>query len=225
MRRTTIVLLALAALLPRTALAQRTAPAFRPSYNVDLDPPVSLRLFVMGAEELFAASETFNAVFGHSYQPLFGGGLQVVIDGKYYVEVNASRFKKTGQRVFRSGGQTFGLGIPLTATLVPVEIVGGYRFRFGRAPRVRPYLAAGAVIDSYKESSDFTDATDNVKTSHAGFAANAGVEVRVHRWIGLAGDLDYSRVRGIIGDSGVSKDFGEKDLGGVAARFRMIIGR
>jgi hypothetical protein len=228
-KTTTIVLLALGLLVPRAARAQRpagpTASIFRPRPNAAPDPPVSFRPFIFGEEEAFAAVETFKAVFGRSYEPFFGGGLQVAFHGTYYVEVNASRFKKTGQRVFRNNGQNFSLGIPLTATITPIEIVGGYRFKPRQMPRVRPFLAAGVTVYSYKETSDFVDASDNVDTRHAGFAGTGGVEFRLGRWIGLSGDAAYTHVTGILGQSGVSKAAGENDLGGIGARVRLIFGR
>jgi hypothetical protein len=222
---------ALLALLvcPGVASAQRsqprTAPVFRPAPRVEPDPPFSFRPFVMGSEEAFAAVETFKGIFGQSHEPFFGGGLQAVFHGKYYVEVNASRFSKTGQRAFRNNGQTFGLGIPLTATITPLEVLAGYRFKPRQMPRVRPYVAGGLAYYSYKETSDFVDASDNVDTQHAGLALQGGVEFRLQRWIGLSGDVEYTHVTGIIGAAGISKDAGESDLGGVAARFRLILGR
>jgi opacity protein-like surface antigen len=222
------MLLALLA-FPGVASAQRpqprTAPIFRPAPRVEPDPKVSVRPFVLGSEEAFAAVETFKGIFGQSYEPFFGGGLQVMFRGKYYVEVSASRFKKTGQRAFSNNGETFRLGIPLTATITPLEILAGYRFKPRQRPRVRPYVAGGVAWYSYQETSEFVDATDNVDTRHAGFAAQAGLEFRVHRFIGLSGDVEFSRVGGILGQGGFSKDVGESDLGGVAARFRLIIGR
>jgi hypothetical protein len=228
-KTTTIALLALGVLLPRAARAQRpagpTASVFRPAPRVEPDPPISFRPFFFGEEEAFAAVETFKAVFGRSYEPFFGGGLQVVFHGRYYVEANASRFKKTGQRVFRNNGQNFSLGIPLTATITPVEIVGGYRFKPRQMPRVRPFLAAGVTVYSYKETSDFVDASDNIDTRHAGFAGTGGVEFRLGRWFGLSGDATYTHVTGILGQSGVSKEAGETDLGGLGARIKLIVGR
>ena len=105
------------------------------------DPPLSIRPFAFGSVQSFAAVDTFDAVFGRSYDPFFGGGVQAVFGGTFYVELSASRFRQTGQRAFISGGQKFRLGIPLTATIVPFEVSGGYRFRF--SPRVRPYVGVG----------------------------------------------------------------------------------
>ena len=56
-------------------------------------------------------------------------------------------------------------------------------------------------------------------------ATVAGAEVRVHRWLAVGADLHYSYVPGILGQAGLSKEADEHSLGGVAARFRLIVGR
>jgi hypothetical protein len=78
---------------------------------------ISLRPFVEVTEESFNAIDTFTSVFGRTYEPFWGGGLQVTAADRYYVELSASRFRKNGDRVFRNAGQTFHLGIPLMASL------------------------------------------------------------------------------------------------------------
>jgi opacity protein-like surface antigen len=186
-------------------------------------PALSIRPFVMGAGQSFAAVDTFDAVFGRTYDPFFGGGVQVVIHDRVYFEGTASRFKQAGQRAFRSGGQSFKLGIPLTATIVPLEVTGGYRFHL--SPRLRPYVAAGVGSYGYKETSDFSDPAENVDVRHIGFVMNGGAELRLHRWVGLGADLQYTHVPGILGLGGVSQQAGENDLGGVAARLKLIVGR
>jgi hypothetical protein len=54
---------------------------------------------------------------------------------------------------------------------------------------------------------------------------NGGAEFRLHRWVGLSVDAQYSRVKGILGAGGLSAQLGESDLGGIAARFKLIVGR
>lgn len=186
-------------------------------------PAVSFRPFVFASEQSFAAKETFDAAFDTSIAPFFGGGVQVVVLDHFIAEIGASRFRKTGERAFRSGGETFPLGIPLTATITPLEITGGYRFNV--TPTVRPYVAAGYGRYGYVETSDFAEPGEDVDTHHSGFVVNGGVELRVHKWIGIGVDAQYSRVPGILGTGGVSKDAGEDDLGGIAARFKLIVGR
>jgi hypothetical protein len=190
------------------------------------DPPaVSIRPFVMATEQSFAAIDTFDATFGKTYFPFFGGGVQVVIHDGFFVEASASRFRQTGERAYLSGGTAFKLGIPLTATITPLEISAGYRFTLPQLPRVRPYAAIGYGSYSYQETSDFAEPGDNVDTRHGGYLVNGGAEFRLHTWVGLAIDVQYNQVKGILGSGGVSQQAGESDLGGVAARFKLVIGR
>jgi hypothetical protein len=186
-------------------------------------PALSIRPFLLGTQQSFAAKETFTAAFETSMAPFFGGGVQVVVLDRVVVEIGASRFRMTGERAFRSGGETFRLGIPLTATITPLEITGGYRFTM--TPRVRPYVAVGYGRYSYTETSDFAAEGENVDTRSTGPVVNGGAEFRLHRWIGLGVDAQYSRVRGILGEGGVSQQENETDLGGIAARFKIIVGR
>ena len=186
-------------------------------------PDISIRPFVMATEQAFAAVETFDATFGRSYEPFFGGGGQVVFHDRVYVEISASRFKQTGQRAFRSGGTNFPLGIPLTATITPIELTAGYRFRFW--PRVRPYIAAGVGSYSYQETASFANAGDDVNVRHTGYVVNGGAEFRLHRWVGLGTDVQYSHVPGILGQGCISQQAGESNLGGVALRVKLIVGR
>ncbi len=188
------------------------------------DPPsLSIRPFVMATEQAFAANTTFEAIFGKTRAPFFGGGVQVVLLDRIVVEVGASRFKQTGERAFRSGDQNFKLGIPLTATITPLEVTGGYRFPLWE--HARPYVAAGVGSYAYTETSDFSDPGENVDVRRTGFVANGGFEFRLHRWVGLSIDVQYSHIPDILGTSGISQQVGENDLGGVAARFKLIVGR
>jgi len=226
--KTTMTVLLIAVALTASAAAQRPpqpTPRRAPAPLLPPPPPISFRPFVVGTEESFTAIDTFDAVFGHTYAPFFGGGLQVVFRDGFYVELAALRFRQTGQRAFRSGGQSFRLGIPLTATITPLEVTGGYRFRLRHMPRVRPYVAAGFGSYAYKETSDFSDAGENVDTRHSGNVLNGGAEVRLHRWVGLGADVQYTHVPGILGQGGVSQQAGENDLGGVAVRVKLVVGR
>jgi outer membrane protein W len=190
------------------------------------DPPaVSIRPFVMATEQSFTAVDTFDAIFGKTFAPFVGGGVQVVVHDGVFVELTASRFRQTGQRAYLSGGRAFGLNIPLTATITPLEVSAGYRFTLRALPRVRPYAAAGVGSYAYTETSEFSEPGEDVDTRHTGFVVNGGAEFRVHTWVGLAFDVQYSQVKGILGSGGVSQQAGESDLGGVAGRFKLVIGR
>jgi len=218
MKTTMVLLISLAFAAP---LAAQTRPA-RTTTSGDT-PAVSVRPFVMAVGERFAAKNTFEATFGQSFEPFWGGGVQVALRDGIYVELSASRFKKTGQRAFRFNGQNFGLGIPLTATLTPFELTAGYRLKLWR--RIIPYGGLGYGSYGYKETSNFADAGENVDTRHGGFLMVGGVELRAHRWVGIGVDAEFTHVPGILGKGGISKDADENDLGGLAARVKVIIGR
>ncbi len=199
---------------------------FATSADAQDAPLFSFRPFAEASFQRFAATQTFDAVFGKDTGWFYGGGLQVTIRDRIYVDLAASRFRKDGQRVFRdANGNVFDLGIPLTATLTPFELVGGYRFHPGRHRWLVPYAGAGVGWYQYQETAAFAQAGDNVDTRKPGFMAHAGAEFRVHKWVGLAADLQYTHVTDILGQGGISAEVGEKDLGGVAGRIRIIVGK
>jgi hypothetical protein len=213
------VILGLALAAP--AAAQRPVP--RPA--APPPPALAVRVFAMATEQSFAAVDTFDATFGKTYGPFFGGGAQLVVNDRFFAEIAISRFQETGSRAFINAGQAFNLGIPLTATITPIELTGGYRFRLRSLPKVRPYVAAGFGSYGYQETSQFAAAGDDVDTRHAGFLLNGGAEFRLQRLVGLGIDVQYSHIPGILGNGGVSQQAGESDLGGVAARFKLVVGR
>lgn len=204
-----------ATLMLAFSLVLGSTPAFAQN-----PPPVSFRPFFMATAERFSAKETFSAIFGGTVQPLYGGGLEVAFRNGLFFDVTASRFKKTGERAFFFNGDGFGLGIPLTVTMTPLEFTVGARSN--PSPRVFPYFGAGIGTYRYEETSPVDDPFEK---SHLGWLIVGGVEYRLNDWIGISGDLHYSRVSGIIGEGGVSAEAGESDLGGTAGRFRVLIGR
>ena len=170
----------------------------------------------------FSASQTFDAVFGSAFGPFVGGG--VVLEEKgFFFDVNASHFSKTGQRAFVSNGQAFPLGIPLTASLTPVEVTFGYRFR--RREPIMPYLGAGFGAYSYSETSPSNAAGEDVDAHHAGYLFVGGAEFRIHRLVGIAADIQYTGIPGILGNGGISQAFGETNLGGTAFHIKVLVGK
>lgn len=218
MKATLVFAAALAVATPLAAQTRRSPPPRTTT------PSVSLRPLLVVTAQHFAAAETFKSAFGRPLQPFFGGGLDVAFRSGLYIDATASRFKKTGQRAFHFNGKLFGLGVPLAVTETPFEIAVGYRHHVPRS-RVLPYFGGGLGIYRYQETADGNDPSENVDLRHAGYLAVGGVEFRVNRWVGLSGDLQYTRVPGILGAGGISKEVDENNLGGVALRFRTIIGR
>ena len=144
----------------------------------------------------------------------------------------AQRVRRDSRLAFqrdRSSGRSspaarsFPLGIPLTATVTPFEVTGGYRYRLSKV--IIPYVAIGVGRYGYSEDSSFNDTGEDVSESHAGFVVLGGVEFRVHRWVGVGVDAEYTHVTGILGAAGISQAFGEHDLGGTSVRVKILVGR
>ena len=196
-----------------------------------------LRPFVLVDEQWFTAKDTFKAIFGEAQQPLWGGGLTVIEEDRYYLDIGLTRFKKTGQRAFFNNGRAFPLGIPLSATLTTIELTTGVQFHPGRRrptrlsslpprpSRLVPYVGGGGGLYRYRESSDFDAAGDAVEKQHLGVILEGGLEVRLQRWVGISVGAHYAYVPGILGTGGVSQLADEKDLGGLSGRLRLIIGK
>ena len=68
---------------------------------------------------------------------------------------------------------------------------------------------------------------EDVDTQHVGALVVGGLEFRVHRWIALSADAQYTHIPGILGvdPNALSTQANEKDLGGIAARVKVIVGR
>jgi opacity protein-like surface antigen len=187
------------------------------------EPALSLRGFALYSVQDFAATQSFEGIFGSSIGPFVGGGGQVVSRTGIFAEVSGSRFHKTGERAFLSDNRMFRLGIPLTVNLRAIEVLGGYRFRFGNG-NIVPYGGAGVGSFKYDETSERSDPGEDFSANHTGFVAVGGVEVRVMRWIWVSADAHVTHVTGILGSGGISKDANEDDAGGLAARFRVLVG-
>lgn len=224
-RRLGAVALAGALLMATPAFAQRTASA----------PPgrTEVRPFALFTIERFSASTTFNATLDSSFQPLWGGGIEVDWRNNAFVDVTVSRLSRNGQRAFvDDNGQAFRLDVPLHASLTPIEFTIGRRFPLRRRTTARrsgrtviPYLGAGVGVYRYDETSASSAADENVAATHVGFLAVGGAEFRVSRWVSVAADAQYTRVPGILGKGGVSQSADESDLGGIAGRVRVILGQ
>jgi hypothetical protein len=210
--------------------AARSTTSIALAFAVSLLPPAaalaqdfSFRPFAMFSEQKFAADKTFTAAFGSSSGSFWGGGLNVTQEDRFYLELSASRFKKTGQLAFVNNGQAFPLGTPQTVTVTPFEITGGYRFSTGSP--IRPYVGGGAGIYGYQQVSSFSTDAENVDTHHVGGIVEGGAEVRLHRWFAVAADVHYTYVPGILGDAGISMDLNESNLGGFSFRVKALVGK
>jgi len=204
---------ALAILLAAGPAAAQSAPA----------PAVSLHGFVLVGAETFTASQTFKATMGKSSGLVYGGGGEIALRSGIFARVSVSRYKDTGQRAISLEGQVFQLGIPLTATITPIEVTGGYRF-VGLG-RVVPYAGGGIGTYKYTETSRFADSSENVSASYTGYHFLGGVDVGITSWLRAGGELEYASVPNALGTGGLSQEFNETNLGGTTFRMVISVGR
>jgi opacity protein-like surface antigen len=177
----------------------------------------------------FAASRSFDAVLGSSSGRVLGGGGEMTfVRGRLrgvFVRVDASRFRETGERVFVSQGQVFELGIPLTVTVTPIELTGGYRFTFrsrgGEPFPLVPYAGLGIGTVQYQEESSFAEAGDDVDERFTSYHVLGGVDVPIWRWLAVGVEGHYRWVPDGLGASGVSREFNETNLGGATIRAKV----
>jgi hypothetical protein len=167
------------------------------------------------------ASKSFDAAFDTSHFTAFGGGADVVELWKHlFARFSVTHVSKTGSRAFFDGSQVVSLGIPLTVSMTPVEIGGGWRFPGAPAARLTPYAGGGVVIVSYKETSQFADPSDDFSGSFTGYNIFGGAEYSITQWLVAAGEAQFRSVPNALGDNptSLSQAFNETDLGGFTLR-------
>jgi hypothetical protein len=205
---------------PQTRPQPRTPPRARPA---PVKPRIGFRPYLSFGTARLAAKDTFEAVAEPQSSAIFGG-LQVTnIWKNAFADVGGSQLSLDGERVFVDNGRVFELGVPLEVTMRPLDIAGGWRLALMRG-RLFPYVGAGLTYVRYEETSSFAGSGEDVSDSKAGPLVIGGVDVRVWRWISAGGELRWRRVRGILGEGGVSAEFGEDDAGGFNAAVRFSFG-
>jgi hypothetical protein len=201
-------------------------PAFAAAQGQDR--PV--RIAVYGTAGIFSATakDSFTAILDTRSGTDVGVGAQIALQsGKLrglFVQVDASRFEETGQRVFVDDREVFPLGIPLTIGLTPIELSAGYRFNPSRrvrgavvASRIAVFAGGGVGSVGYKE----TDDADTFSERFTAYHVMGGADVRVWRRIQVGAEARYRVVPDSLGVGGVSDELNETDLGGTTFRVRI----
>jgi hypothetical protein len=216
--RLLVLLLTIAA--PASIAAQpRTPPRARPA---PVQPRIGFRGYVTFGTARLAANDTFEAVAEPQSRAIAGGVQVTNIWKNAFADVGGSQLSLDGERVFVDNRRVFELGIPLEVTMRPLDIAGGWRLALMRR-RIFPYVGAGFTYVHYEETSEFAGSGENVSESKAGPLVIGGVDVNVWRWLSAGGEFRWRRVRGILGERGVSAEFGEDDAGGFNAGVRISV--
>lgn len=186
---------------------------------------IGVRGFGLFGNITFVAEDSFKAILDRNSGPIFGGGAQLLLPWNVYIEVGASRFSQSGERVFvTANNEVFKLGIPLDVKITPIELTAGYRFA-QLGGRVVPYAGGGYSSYRYEETSEGADPGENVDERFAGFHLLGGAEFQVQRWLAIGGEVAWSSIADAIGKAGVSEHYNEDNLGGTSFRVKVSVGR
>ncbi len=223
--------LALIVLTPSASHAQGRG-AYPPSSTT---PQLTFRGFGDVGVTVFSATQSFKAILGRPAGPLFGGGLELGLPKHLFLSVGASRFRRTGHRVFAFQGKVFDLNEPATITITPLEITAGYRYTGPAQPATRtaahakliPYVGGGVGWHKYTETSAHSTDADDAHATFTGYQVVGGLEMPLQKWMALAAEAQFASVPNALGQdpNGVSSVYNEHDLGGFTVRVKVVVGR
>jgi opacity protein-like surface antigen len=194
------------------AALARPAPAAAGSFGVEAH----------GGYHSLSASQSATAVFGSTGGGTFGGAVRYVLYKGFYIAGGARTFSKSGERVYvaAAGGPVAKLGFPLDVRITPIFGTLGYRFREGRS--FVPYLGVGGGVTQFRETSDITGDVREESRSKSSYHALAGLEYGTGI-IRVGAEGVYASTPDSIGVGGVSKVYGEKDIGGWSVLGKLIL--
>jgi opacity protein-like surface antigen len=175
-----------------------------------------------GAGMRFTAADSFSTILDSAFGPLFGGGGQVVWPNGAFAQVTFERYQSEGSRALVSGTQIFTTTTPTRVTVMPLLISGG--LRYPGSHRYVPYVGGGLGWHTLEEESPEATSPE-IRTTQLGYHVFGGIELPVLSWLSMAGEAQWSTVPDGLGGTGLPAVFAEDDLGGIALRFKVIVGK
>jgi hypothetical protein len=212
-----LALCVLVLLIASSASAQSRAGSTRPAQD---RPGISA--FGIFDQLTIASSKTFDAVFGTSSTRAAGAGAEVQNIWRHvFLRVAASKATITGERVVVVNSTVYRLGTKLTVDMQPTEAGAGWRFVSKNSRgRFVPYVGAAVVFLSYKETSDFADAGENVAETFKGYGVFGGVDVKVARQLFLGVEAQHRSIKTTPSANSAAASFSETDFGGTVLRLK-----
>lgn len=173
-----------------------------------------------GWHQFTNASNSAEAVFDGAGGPTGGAALQYGLGESFFIRAGARYFQRDGERVFVASpdAEVFELGHPLRVRIIPAYGLIGYRFLQGGS--FRPYVGIGGGITSYDEESDVAGEIFTSTATKPSGQAVLGLDYGLGT-VRVGGEVMYSLVPDTIGFGGVSRVYGEDDIGGVTAVIRI----
>lgn len=204
-----------AALMATTLLGARPAAAGGTGFSVEA-----------GWYDMTGARNSAKAIFDGKSGGITGGASarMGIGEGGLYVGLGARYFQKNGERVFvdPETKEVFPLGHPLKVRIIPVYGFVGYRF--SRDSSLRPYVAGGIGLTSYRESSEVGGVSESSSKTKPSGHAIGGLEIGRSSSLRFGVEAMYTLAPKTIGEGGVSAVYGEDDVGGLSLVGKVVFG-
>jgi len=170
-------------------------------------------IFDAGLRTMSNSPETEKAIFGGDEGIGFGLGLSYDHKTRWRFGIEARRIDRDGERAFAADrtSEAFRLGHPLTLRLT--EGLASVSYRFDKLGPVSPNVGVGGGMVSWNEESNTAGLIEQAEGTSGLLEGRVGVERRqgVLRF-GVEGGITFAM--NSIGAGGISKVYGETDLGG-----------
>jgi hypothetical protein len=183
-----------------------------------------LSLEAQGGYFSLNASRSAAALFGSRGGAILGAGVRAGLGKNLFARLSASHIGRSGERVFVADEHSpvFPLGHPLALRLVPVYL--DLALRVSPEARLHPYAGIGAGAVLFHEESTVAGDTQTENRTRPSGRVLAGIVWGVGA-VKLGGEVGYSRTPDAIGVGGVSKVYGENDVGGLSVMATLIFKR
>ncbi len=164
----------------------------------------------LGGLEPTNAQRSYDAVYG-GVLPLLGVEAEIEVRGRLRLALSWEHGEVDGEQVLPTDPPR-PIGVRETLTYEPLALTASWVLNPQRRWRVS--LGGGLLLLSWEDRGSRT-----ASGSDPGAVALLGVDRELGRWrLGL--ELRASTVPNAIGDAGISKLYGEDDLGGVGLHLR-----
>jgi hypothetical protein len=208
MAKTTLTLLS-ALLLAAAAAAQPPSPAGAEAAGGAPGPALTWRLgFRLGAFDLINSPDSYDAVYGGDLMPQAGVAVELQVGRRWLVDLTYDRGKVDGEQVLPTRPPR-GTGVGESLTYRPLALTGA--FIFNPQARWRWYGGLGVTRLDWKDEGLSRSASGTDDGAHAVL----GLRREPNRW-SFGGELRYSQIPNAVGQAGITRFFGEDDLGGLS---------
>jgi hypothetical protein len=211
---TRLIALALLALAPAAPALAQTDPPADDEPAADDGPAAGQpgprpiwRLGVrLGAFDMINSSDSYDAVYGDP-MPQLGVALEAEIR-RWLIGLTWDHGEVDGEQVL-PGRPPRPTGAGETLTYRPLSLTAAWVVN--PAARWRWHLGAGVTLLDWEDEG----VTRSADGSDTGAHAVAGIRRERRRWT-FGGELRWSTIPDAVGEAGITRFFGEDDLGGIA---------